>query len=71
MTDDNLIRMTKQIAEFFAPYGHDASVEGIAEHIRSFWDPRMRAALLEKANQEPKAFQPVVLEAVKKLAAAR
>ena len=71
MTDDDLTRMTKQIAEFFAPYGHEASVDGIAEHIRNFWDPRMRAALLGKADQDPDALLPVVLEAAKKLSTPR
>jgi len=38
--------MANQIGKFFRSQGEAASVAGIAEHIRKFWDPRMRAAIL-------------------------
>lgn len=69
MTDDDIIRMTRQIAGFFEPYGHDATVDGIADHIRNFWDPRMRADLLLLAEKSTDNLQPSVIEAVKRLTA--
>jgi formate dehydrogenase subunit delta len=70
MTDDDIIRMTRQIAGFFEPYGHEAMVDGIAGHIRNFWDPRMRADLQLLADTSPERLLPTVIEAAKKLAAA-
>ena len=46
MSPDRLIYMANQIGKFFHSQGHDKAVSGIAEHIRKFWDPRMRAAIL-------------------------
>jgi len=45
MSPDRLIYMANQIGKFFEHQGHDKAVGGIAEHIRKFWDPRMRAAI--------------------------
>jgi formate dehydrogenase subunit delta len=42
-----LIRMANQIGDFFeAMPDHAEAVEGIAQHIKKFWDPRMRRELL-------------------------
>ncbi len=45
MDDRDLIRMINQIADFYRPYPNDEAVAGVAEHIKSFWEPRMRKAL--------------------------
>jgi formate dehydrogenase subunit delta len=39
---DRLVYMANQIGKFFQSQGHDKAVPGIAEHIKKFWDPRMR-----------------------------
>lgn len=43
MKDQDLVRMANQIAGFFDSYPKEKAVAGIADHILSFWDPRMRA----------------------------
>ncbi len=45
MNSQDLVRMANQIATFFAAYGEAEAEAGTAQHIREFWDPRMRAAL--------------------------
>ena len=45
MSPDRLIYMANQIGKFFQSQGHDKAVPGIADHIRKFWDPRMRKAI--------------------------
>ena len=45
MSPDRLIYMANQIGKFFQSQGHDRAVPGIAEHIKKFWDPRMRKAI--------------------------
>ena len=42
-TAQSVIRMANDIARNFAVQGEQAAVEATAEHIRLFWDPRMKA----------------------------
>lgn len=47
MDTANLIRMANRIGDFFeAMPDRDEALQGIAEHIRKFWEPRMRRQLL-------------------------
>ncbi|UZE48911.1 formate dehydrogenase subunit delta [Rhodopseudomonas sp. P2A-2r] len=43
---ERLIYMANQIGTFFNSQGQDKAVPGIAEHIKKFWDPRMRKAIM-------------------------
>lgn len=53
MDAKKLVKMANEIAAFFEA---DADVvarqDGIAGHIKRFWDPRMRRALLEHLDRE-------------------
>ena len=41
-----LVRLANRIGEFFAAYPcHEEAVEGVANHIHKFWEPRMRRQL--------------------------
>ncbi len=46
MNTEKLVYMANQIAKFFAAQGEEAAVAGVADHIKKFWDPRMRAEIL-------------------------
>ncbi|CCD40435.1 unnamed protein product [Candidatus Paraburkholderia kirkii UZHbot1] len=47
MDVDNLIEMANRIGEFFDSMPDRAeAVDGLVEHIRRFWEPRMRIAIL-------------------------
>ncbi len=63
---DNLIDMANRIGEFFAAYpDHVQSERDIAEHLKKFWEPRMRRALLEHvAAAQGEGLSPLVLAAV-------
>jgi formate dehydrogenase subunit delta len=65
MQIERLRYMAEQIARNFAAQGEPQAAEATAEHIRLFWDPRMKAALLA---DDRAALPPVVLAAVEKLA---
>ncbi|WP_227817744.1 formate dehydrogenase subunit delta [Nitrogeniibacter aestuarii] len=70
MDIQNLIKMANQIGQFFDTYpDHAAAVANVAEHITRFWEPRMRAALIEHvhAHGESCGLAPVVREAVTRL----
>jgi formate dehydrogenase subunit delta len=45
MTEDTLVRMANQIADFFKAQPEEDALKGAANHIRYFWDPRMRAKM--------------------------
>lgn len=52
MDIDNLVRMANQIGEFFSAYpDHNEALDGIANHISKFWEPRMRQKLLDAMDQ--------------------
>ena len=51
MSPDRLIYMANQIGKFFQSQAQDRAVPGIAEHIRKFWDPRMRKAIIAHLEQ--------------------
>jgi formate dehydrogenase subunit delta len=44
---ERLVTMANQIGDFFAPYPHARRVEGVRNHLRNYWDPRMREAFFE------------------------
>ncbi|MET0383384.1 MAG: formate dehydrogenase subunit delta [Burkholderiaceae bacterium] len=44
---DNLVRMANRIGAFFeAQPDRGAALAGIADHLKKFWDPRMRVQIL-------------------------
>jgi formate dehydrogenase subunit delta len=67
MNIDNLIDMANRIGEFFAAYPDPVESEReIAEHLRRFWEPRMRRALLAHVDaQQGIGLAPLVLAAVR------
>jgi formate dehydrogenase subunit delta len=67
MTQDRIVPMANQIAAFFAAYPREEAVEGVYDHIKKFWDPRMRAKLLERVGAGDKDLHELVLAAAKKL----
>ncbi|WP_337185144.1 formate dehydrogenase subunit delta [Phenylobacterium sp.] len=66
---DRLIYMANQIAAFFAAQPGDAAI-GVAGHLKSFWDPHMRAEILAWRAAGGEGLSPVALEAVARLEAA-
>lgn len=48
MDKKKLVAMANQIAAFFAAEpDRQAAVEGVAGHLKRFWEPRMRREILE------------------------
>ena len=46
MDIERLRYMANQIARNLAPQGEALAVEATRQHIKDFWDPRMKAAIL-------------------------
>jgi len=68
MDTANLIRMANRIGDFFkAMPERDEALQGIAEHIRKFWEPRMRKDLLAAVEAgEAGELQEIVLAALQR-----
>ena len=67
MDNDNLIRMANRIGLFFSAMPERAeALEGIASHIKRFWEARMRRQILAYLEQHCGAgLQDIVLEALR------
>jgi formate dehydrogenase subunit delta len=64
---EDIKRMANQIATAFQAYPEEDAIRETANHIKSFWDPRMRKQLAEVIAKEAGALSPVALAAGKKL----
>lgn len=63
MWREKIVRMANQIATFFDSMPREEGVAGVAEHINSFWDPRMRSQFFAVVDDGGEGLQPLVLEA--------
>jgi formate dehydrogenase subunit delta len=65
MSVEHLVQMANDIGHFFAaePQRSDA-VSGIANHIRRFWDPRMRRQILAHLQAGGAGLEELPREAV-------
>jgi formate dehydrogenase subunit delta len=67
MDVDNLIDMANRIGEFFDSLpDREEAIDSIADHVRRFWEPRMRFAILAALDDAlfADAFEPIVREAL-------
>ncbi len=64
MSPDKLVYMANQIGRFFAHQPEDKAIANTADHLKRFWDPRMRKTIVEHAAQGGAGLEPLVLNAV-------
>lgn len=67
MQIEKLVYMANQIGKFFAAQGDEAAIAGIADHLKKFWDPRMRAQILAHVDAGGAGLDPNVAAALAKL----
>jgi formate dehydrogenase subunit delta len=67
MTDDRLVTMANQIATFFSTHPEHEAVEQVADHIRLFWDRRMRDQFLAYLSTGGEGIHPLALKAGEQL----
>ena len=65
MSPEKTIRMANQIATFFESQGEEEAMKGVADHINSFWEPRMRSQLLAMLDEGAAGFHPLVINSLK------
>jgi formate dehydrogenase subunit delta len=70
MHNDNLVKMANDISAFFASDPDRATaMQNMADHLRRFWDPRMRKAIIEHYRAGGEGLSDLARDAVGKLAA--
>ena len=67
MSHDKLAYMANQIGRFFQSQKPDTAVAEIEEHIRKFWDRRMREAIVAQLADGRIELDPLVRQAVERL----
>ena len=67
MDTHRLVKMVNDIASFFnSEPDHQVALDGVAGHIRRFWDPRMRREIIQWLDSNNgEGLQPLALEALK------
>ena len=64
MSHDRLAYMANQIGRFFAHQKEEQAVAAINDHLRKFWDPRMRKQIIDElatAQLDPRVRRAVEL----------
>ncbi len=64
---ERLIMMANQIGDFFSPYPPERAREGLRNHFRTYWDPRMRSALLAHIDGGGEGLDDRVIEGAQML----
>lgn len=67
MDIERLRYMANQIARNLAPQGEAEAAAATAQHIKDYWDPRMKAAIFA---DDPAALDPIARAAVERLTSA-
>lgn len=66
---DQLIVMANDIGRYFVSEPeHKVAVDGVADHIHKFWEPRMRRQIFAHLEAGGKGLEPLPKEALQKLA---
>lgn len=69
MSGRDVVAMANQIAAAFQALGEAAAIEATEDHLRKFWDPRMRARLLAALDAGAASLDPVARQATLRLRA--
>jgi len=64
-----MVHRANQIALFFSSYPRDEAVAGVADHLKKFWEPRMRRQLAEYIAGQGAGLHPLVPDAMAQLGA--
>jgi formate dehydrogenase subunit delta len=63
----HLVKMANDISNFFRLRPEEQAVAGTANHIKRFWDPRMRAKMAEHLAHGGDGLNPIALKAVQQV----
>jgi formate dehydrogenase subunit delta len=64
MSPEKMTMMANQIATFFKTQPGNGQADAVATHINDYWEPRMRAQLIQHAEAGGTGLDPLVMQAV-------
>jgi formate dehydrogenase subunit delta len=64
---DTLVRMANDIGKFFRSQGEERALIGISNHIKLFWEPRMKKQIFAHLDEGGAGLDPLTLKALQKL----
>jgi formate dehydrogenase subunit delta len=67
MEPEQMVHMANQIALFFASYPKEEAVASITNHLKMFWEPRMRRQIIEYVAAGGAGLNDLARESVKRL----
>jgi len=67
MSCERIIEMINQIDDFFKPYPEKRRIEGIRNHLKTYWDPRMRNQLINLIDSDKILLSPSIVNSVQLL----
>lgn len=67
MDDSKMVRQANQIAQYFSVYPEERAKAGVRDHIRKFWEPRLRNQLINYAGAGGEDLHPLVRWAAEQL----
>jgi formate dehydrogenase subunit delta len=67
MKADLMVHNANQIALYFASFPREEAIEGVLDHIRKFWERRMKDQLIDYIAKGGRGLHELVLEAVKRM----
>jgi formate dehydrogenase subunit delta len=69
VSPEKLVYMANQIGRFFAHEAEAKAIADTADHLKKFWDPRMRKAIVAYVDGGGEGLQPIPKQAVLALTA--
>lgn len=67
MKASTMVHNANQIALFFASYPREEAIAGVTDHLKKFWERRMRDQIVQYVAQGGSGLHDLVVEAVKRL----
>jgi formate dehydrogenase subunit delta len=67
MESEQMVHMANQIALFFASYPKEEAVAGVTDHLKKFWEPRMRQQIIQYVASGGSGLHDLAKEAVQRL----
>ena len=64
---NTLVRMANDIGKFFRSQGEERALVGISNHIKLFWEPRMKKQIFAHLDEGGAGLDPLTLKALQKL----
>ena len=67
MKTSTMVHNANQIALFFASYPREEAIAGVADHLKKFWERRMKDQIVRYVAEDGSGLHDLVVEAVKRL----